>query len=66
MMPSSVQNRNRPSCGTTRTSLSAEKKIVVGHRLRDQIDVAGHADLGVHVARRGHRSHAGDPGEGLT
>ena len=39
------------------------KEIGVLHRLGDQIDMAGHSDLGVHIARRGDRAHAGQPGQ---
>ena len=37
------------------------EEIVVDHRLGHKIDVAGHTDLRVHITRRGHGAHAGDP-----
>ena len=36
-------------------------KIFIFHGGADQINMAGHADLSVHIACRGHCSHAGEP-----
>jgi hypothetical protein len=41
-------------------------EVFVLHRVGDEVDVGGHADLGVDVARRGHRAHAGEPGVALA
>ncbi|MPL83872.1 hypothetical protein SDC9_29831 [bioreactor metagenome] len=42
------------------------EEIFVLHRAGDEVDVARHADLGVHVARGSDRAHAGDPGQRLA
>ncbi len=41
------------------------EEIIIHHRFGGEIDVRGHADLGVHVPRCGHGAHAGDEGQSL-
>ena len=63
ILPSSVKKRMRPLLRHDQQLAVGVVEIVALHRLGDEIDVRGHAGLGVDVARRGHGAHAREEGE---
>ena len=63
ILPNSVKNAERILLRHDQQLAVGVVEVLVLHRLRDEIDVRGHAGLRVDVAGGGHGAHAGEEGE---
>ena len=63
MRPNSVTKRRLPCCEHEHHLAVGIVEMLIDHRFGDEIDMRGHAGLGVGVACRGHGLHALQEGQ---